>query len=131
MPGMPQPPSAPRRVMFSADDFGLSPALNNAVALAHRGGLLGNASLMPGAPAFPYAVALSRNFPALCLGVHLTLIQGAAILPPRHIPGLVDAAGRFPTDPVKTGWRYYFRPTFSRRSGRSCGPRSRRCSGRG
>ncbi len=104
------PPSAQalRRVMFSADDFGLSPALNNAVALAHRGGLLGNASLMPGAPAFPHAVALSRNFPALCLGVHLTLIQGAAILPPRQIPGLVDAAGRFPTDPVQTGWRYYF-----------------------
>ena len=109
MPGMPQPPPAPRRVMFSADDFGLSPALNNAVALAHRGGLLGNASLMPGAPAFPHALALARNFPALCLGVHLTLIQGAATLPPRQIPGLVDAAGRFPTDPVLTGWRYYFR----------------------
>ncbi len=94
--------------MFSADDFGLSPALNNAVALAHRGGLLGNASLMPGAPAFPHAVALSRTFPALCLGVHLTLIQGAAILPPQQIPRLVDASGRFPLSPVQTGWRYYF-----------------------
>ena len=110
MPGMPPSAPAPRRVMFSADDFGLSPALNNAVALAHRGGLLGNASLMAGAPAFPHAVALSRNFPALCLGVHLTLIQGAAILPPRQIPGLVDAAGRFPVSPVQTGWRYYFQP---------------------
>ena len=48
------------------------------------------------------------TFPALCLGVHLTLIQGDAILPPRQIPRLVDASGRFPVSPVRTGWRYYF-----------------------
>jgi hopanoid biosynthesis associated protein HpnK len=94
--------------MFTADDFGLSPALNNAVALAHHLGLLRNASLMPGAPAFAQAVALSRRLPGLCLGVHLTLIQGRAILPPRDIPRLVDREGRFPVDPVRTGWRYYF-----------------------
>jgi hopanoid biosynthesis associated protein HpnK len=94
--------------MFTADDFGLSPSLNNAVALAHRFGLLRNASLMPAAPAFAQAIALSRNLPNLCLGVHLTLIQGRAILPQRNIPRLVDTEGRFPTDPVGTGWRYYF-----------------------
>ena len=94
--------------MFTADDFGLSPSLNNAVALAHGFGLLRNASLMPAAPAFPQAIALSRHLPGLCLGVHLTLIQGSAILPRRAIPHLVDAGGRFPVDPVRTGWRYYF-----------------------
>jgi hopanoid biosynthesis associated protein HpnK len=93
--------------MFTADDFGLSPALNNAVALAHHSGLLRNASLMPAAPASAQAVALSRDLPNLCLGVHLTLIQGRAILPPRDLPRLVDSAGRFPTDPVHTGWRYF------------------------
>jgi hopanoid biosynthesis associated protein HpnK len=97
-----------RRVMFTADDFGMSPSLNNAVALAHRFGLLRNASLMPAAPAFDRAVALSRYLPGLCLGVHLTLIQGFAILPHRYIPHLVDSAGRFPTDPVATGWRYFY-----------------------
>jgi hopanoid biosynthesis associated protein HpnK len=94
--------------MFTADDFGLSPSLNNAVALAHRFGLLRNASLMPAAPAFAQAMALSRNLPGLCLGVHLTLIQGRAILPRRKIPHLVDSEGRFPIDPVQTGWRYFF-----------------------
>jgi hopanoid biosynthesis associated protein HpnK len=94
--------------MFTADDFGLSPALNHAVALAHRFGLLRSASLMPAAPAFEQALALSRNLPGLCLGVHLTLIQGRSVLRPRAIPRLVDAAGRFPTDPVMTGWRYYY-----------------------
>jgi hopanoid biosynthesis associated protein HpnK len=99
---------AARRVMFTADDFGLSPSLNNAVALAHHFGLLRNASLMPAAPAFDQAIALSRNLPNLCLGVHLTLIQGRAVLPQRNIPHLVDSAGRFPSDPVQTGWRYYY-----------------------
>jgi chitin disaccharide deacetylase len=109
MTGCPPAP-APRRVMFTADDFGLSPALNAAVALAHRFGVLGNASLMPAAPACDHAVALSRQFPGLCLGVHLTLIQGCAVLPHRAIPRLVDAGGRFPHDPVGAGWRYYFKP---------------------
>jgi hopanoid biosynthesis associated protein HpnK len=94
--------------MFTADDFGLSPSLNNAVALAHHFGLLRNASLMPAAPASPQALTLSRRLPSLCLGVHLTLIQGRAVLPPRALPRLVDAAGSFPSDPVRTGWRYYF-----------------------
>ena len=94
--------------MFTADDFGLSPALNHAVALAHRFGLLRNASLMPGAPAFAQAIALSRMLPDLCLGVHITLIQGRTVLPSRAIPHLADSEGCFPTDPVSTGWRYYF-----------------------
>ncbi len=103
-----QTPRAARRVMFTADDFGLSPSLNNAVALAHRFGLLRNVSLMPAAPAFDQAIALCRQLPGLCLGVHLTLIQGRAILPAKHIPRLVDSEGRFSTDPVATGWRYFY-----------------------
>jgi len=94
--------------MFTADDFGLSPSLNAAVALAHRFGLLKNASLMAAGPAFDQAVALSRDLPNLCLGVHLTLIQGRAVLPPGNISHLVDSEGRFPDDPAGTGWRYYF-----------------------
>jgi hopanoid biosynthesis associated protein HpnK len=104
----PQSVLASRRVIFTADDFGLSPSLNNTVALAHRFGLLRNASLMPAAPAFGQAMALSRTLPGLCLGVHLTLIQGRAVLPPRNIPHLVDSEGRFLNDPVQTGWRYYY-----------------------
>jgi hopanoid biosynthesis associated protein HpnK len=96
--------------MFTADDFGLSPFLNQAVALAHRFGLLRNASIMAGGPAFSQAADLARHFPRLCLGVHLTLIQGRSVLPPQAIPHLVDAQGRFPADPVGTGWRYFFDP---------------------
>ena len=96
-------------VIFTADDFGLSPALNGAVALAHRRGLLRCASLMVTGPAVEQAVALAREMPELCLGVHLTLIQGRSVLPPHDIPHLVDAQGRFLNNPVQVGWRYYWR----------------------
>ncbi len=99
-----------RLLIFTADDFGLSPALNAAAALAHRQGVLTSASLMPGAPAAGHALALARQLPELCLGVHLTLLQGRALLPPRLIPDLADEAGHFPVNPVAMGWRYFFRP---------------------
>ncbi|MCL4504254.1 MAG: hopanoid biosynthesis-associated protein HpnK [Deltaproteobacteria bacterium] len=102
--------SARRSVIFTAEDFGLSPALNAAVALAHRRGVLRCASLMAGGPHFLEAVKLARDLPDLCLGVHLTLIQGRAVLPTAKLPHLVDSQGRFLNDPVKTGWRYFWEP---------------------
>ena len=109
------PPPTPcrglgRTVIFTADDFGLSPALNGAVALAHGRGLLRCASLMVTAPAASQATSLAREMPELCLGVHLTLIQGRSVLPRRDIPRLVDSQGFFANDPVQVGWRYYWQP---------------------
>lgn len=101
-----------RRVIFTADDFGLSEAVNGAVALALRRGVLRCASLMVGAPRAAEALALARQQPQLCLGVHLTLIQGRAVLPPGQIPGLADARGYFRHQPVKTGLRYFFQPVL-------------------
>jgi chitin disaccharide deacetylase len=105
-----KPKTENRKLILTADDFGLSPALNSAVALAHRQGLLTGASFMVAAPAAAHALALAQQLPDLCLGLHLTLAQGRAILPRRHIPRLVDATGNFPDDPVAAGWRYYFQP---------------------
>ena len=99
-----------KTVILTADDFGMSPALNAAVALAHRQGLLRCASLMVTGPAVEQAVALARDLPELCLGVHLTLIQGRSVLPPKDIPHLVDSQGNFLHNPVQAGWRYYRRP---------------------
>jgi hopanoid biosynthesis associated protein HpnK len=80
------------------------------VALAHRHGLLRCASLMAAAPAAAQALALARELPDLCLGVHLTLIQGRALLVPAQIHHLVDCQGRFGNHPVCLGWRYFFQP---------------------
>jgi hopanoid biosynthesis associated protein HpnK len=96
-----------KAVIFTADDFGLSEALNGAVALAHRQGVLRGASLMAAAPRTQAALSLARQLPELCLGVHLTLIQGRAVLPPAHLPHLVNNQGFFPNHPAATGWRYF------------------------
>jgi hopanoid biosynthesis associated protein HpnK len=98
-----------KSVIFTADDFGLADPLNGAVVLAHRQGLLTCASLMAAGPRTQAALSLARDLPGLCLGVHLTLIQGRATLPPEAVPHLVNARGWFPNNPVATGWRYFWR----------------------
>ncbi len=97
-----------RRVIFSADDFGLSFAVNEAVEQAHREGLLDAASLMVAGPAAADAVRRARALPRLRVGLHLVLVEGSAVLPPSAIPDLVDASGRFGSDQVRRGFTYAF-----------------------
>lgn len=98
-----------RRLIVNADDFGASDSINQAVAQAHREGILTSASLMVTGPAFEEAVELARQLPRLGVGLHLTLTGARSVLPPRDIPGLVDSAQRFGANPVTAGWRYFFR----------------------
>lgn len=100
--------SAIRQVIITGDDFGLSPTVNTAIVQAHRGGLLTCASLMINGPAWQEAVSLAKAYPKLCLGWHLTLVQGRGVLPRRHIPHLVDNQGNFRHNPVIAGLTYFF-----------------------
>lgn len=99
-----------KRVILSADDFGAAPEVNEAVEIAHTKGLLRATSLMIGAPAADDAVARARKLPALAVGLHVVLVHGRPVLPPEKIPDLVDARGRFLTDLVRAGMRFFFRP---------------------
>lgn len=99
-----------RRLIVTADDFGLSVAVNEAVERAHRGGILNTASLMVAAPEAADAVRRARRLPGLHVGLHLVVIEGPAVLPPAEIPLLVDAAGQFPSDQLALGVRYFFHP---------------------
>ncbi|CAA9250724.1 MAG: hopanoid biosynthesis associated protein HpnK [uncultured Acetobacteraceae bacterium] len=92
-----------RRVIVTADDFGLSPEVNEAVERAHRGGVLTAASLMVGERAATDAVAVARRNPGLAVGLHLTLTDGAPVLPAERIPALVRADGRFRDDMAGVG----------------------------
>ncbi len=103
-----------RRVIFSADDFGLSEAVNEAVERAHRDGILTHTSLMVAAPAAADAVRRARSMPGLKVGLHLVVIEGPAVLPPAAIPALVDAEGQFPSDQLRLGVNYFFRPGVRR-----------------
>lgn len=101
---------AGRRLIVSADDFGMSSGVNAGILTAHRDGILTNASLMVTGAACAEAVQLARATPALAVGLHLVLVQGRAATPPPAIPRLVGAGGTFRTNPVTTGFHYFFGP---------------------
>jgi hopanoid biosynthesis associated protein HpnK len=99
-----------KTVIFTADDFGLVPEVNAAVAQAHRNGVLTAASLMIGAPAAAEAVELARAMPRLGVGLHVVVADGMPVLPPEQIPDLVDGSGRLRDDLVGSGVRWFFLP---------------------
>jgi len=85
-----------RKLIINADDFGLHPAVNNAVIEGHVSGCITSASLMPGGAAFAGAVDLTAKYPDLGVGVHLTLVGGEKpVSDPALVPSLVDEGGRF------------------------------------
>ncbi len=100
-----------KRVLFSADDFGLSLAVNEGIERAHRDGVLSTASLMVAGPAAGDAVTRARRLPGLRVGLHLVTIEGPPALPRDQIPALLDQDGSFPSDQLRLGLRYAFHPT--------------------
>ena len=103
-----------RRARFSADDFGLSEAVNEGIERAHRHGVLGAASLMVAGAAAGDAIVRARRNPGLRVGLHLVVIEGPAVLAHSAIPDLVDARGQFPSDQLRLGINYFFRPRIRR-----------------
>lgn len=93
-----------RRLIVTADDFGMSVEVNEAVEEAHRKGVLTCASLLVAGDAASDAIARARRMPRLGVGLHLALYgapaAAAADLAPdlRSVPG-GDLGGR----PILTG----------------------------
>src|SRR4029077_12516310 len=97
-----------KQLIVCADDFGRDIAINEAVEQAHRHGILTAASLMVGVPAVADAVARARRLPSLGVGLHLVLADGAPVLPASEVPALVGGDGRFDSNMVRAGFRFYF-----------------------
>ena len=85
------PESMPARLILNADDFGLTPGINRAVAELHRAGVVTSVSLMATAPAFADAAALARQAPGLGVGCHLNFVEGYPAAHPESIPTLLGA----------------------------------------
>ena len=98
-----------KRAIFTADDFGLSESVNEAVEEAHRKGVLTTASLMIAGPAAADAVRRAKAMPNLRVGLHVVVIEGASVRP-SAVRGLVDPAGDFSRDQVGASFGYYFEP---------------------
>src|SRR5208283_4493762 len=84
-----------KRLIITADDFGLAREVNEAVERAHKDGVLSAASLMVGGAASEDAVQRARRMPRLRVGLHLTLVDDWPVSPAEAIPDLVEKDGRF------------------------------------
>ena len=104
-----------KELIINADDFGLSGGANRGIIRAWERGILTGASLMVGGSAFKEAAALAREHPGLQVGLHLTLVQGRAVLAQQGFPALADHDGEFGNDPVLAGMRYFFLKPLRRR----------------
>jgi hypothetical protein len=96
------------KVVFHADDFGLTRAVNAGILQAHQAGLLRSTSLIVTASAAQDAAAAAQATPSLDVGLHLTLIEERPVLPASRIPSLVDG-GRFWPQRRTVGLRYLLR----------------------
>jgi hopanoid biosynthesis associated protein HpnK len=101
-------------LVVTADDFGAAIAVNEAVEIAHRDGILTAASLMVAGAAVEDAVERARRMPALGVGLHIVLADGAPVLPPEQVSALVGADGRFPGEMLATALAIAFNPAARR-----------------
>ena len=80
-----------RRLIVNADDFGLTSGVNRAIVEAHSSGVVTSSTLMASGPAFAEAVEFAKNTPALSIGCHVVLIDGAPVISPEKIPSLTSS----------------------------------------
>jgi hopanoid biosynthesis associated protein HpnK len=100
--------------IFSADDFGLTISVNEAVERAYTEGVLTQASLMVAAPAAADAVARAKKFPGLNTGLHLVLVEGDSMLGHTKLPNITTPEGKFSKDQAALGVKYFFSPAARR-----------------
>ncbi|WP_188455028.1 chitin disaccharide deacetylase [Virgibacillus oceani] len=81
------------RVLFNADDFGLTKGITDGIMESHINGVVGSATLMMNGHAVDYTVALAKKHPALKVGIHLVLTWGKPLSD--DVPDLVDDNGLF------------------------------------
>lgn len=77
------------RLIINADDFGLTPGVNRAIAELHDAGAVTSATMMATGPAFDDAVALALARPSLGIGCHIVLVDGMPVSDPSTIPTLL------------------------------------------
>jgi hopanoid biosynthesis associated protein HpnK len=98
----------PKKLIVTADDLGLTRRINEAIARAHREGIVTAASLMVNGGAFESAIDVLRSTPDLDAGLHLNLTEGRSVSLPARIPTLANSAGflyHHPFDLMIALWR--------------------------
>ncbi|MGI4828212.1 MAG: ChbG/HpnK family deacetylase [Janthinobacterium lividum] len=84
----------PARLIVNADDFGLTPGVNQAITELHTAGVVTSATLMARGDAFAHAVELAHAHPTLGVGCHIVLTDGQPVSSPETISSLLARDGR-------------------------------------
>lgn len=80
------------QLIVNADDFGLTPGVNRAIAELHAAGAVTSASLMARGAAVDDAIEIALRTPSLGVGCHVVLADGTPVLSPQAIPHLANPA---------------------------------------
>jgi len=84
-----------KRLVVTADDFGLSSGVVEGIVEAHELGIVTSTSLMVNAPAAEAAFEEARRLPTLATGLHFVLTFGRPLGPPEPLSSLLDEDGGF------------------------------------
>ena len=84
-----------KQLIITGDDYGLCPAVNDAIEECLAAGTMRATCIMANMPSCAGAASLRQKFPRSALGVHWNLTQGTPVLEPARVPTLVDGAGQF------------------------------------
>jgi len=84
-----------KRLIINADDFGLTPGVNQSIQKLHQAGALTSATLMATAKEFSDAARQTLLLPSLGVGCHVVLVDGSPASLPTQIPALATQNSQF------------------------------------
>ena len=83
-----------KKLIVTADDYGMSKAVNRAIDAGIDAGLITSTNVMTNMPYYKEATKL-KNYSNISIGLHWVLACGNSILPKKEIPSLVTENGEF------------------------------------
>lgn len=88
-----------KKLIITADDYGMSRAVNDAIDAGIASGLITSTNVMTNMPYYKDAAKLKENSD-VSVGLHWVLASGKPVLPKEEIPSLVANNGEFYPYPV-------------------------------
>ena len=86
-----------RKLIITADDYGLCHTVNRAIEECFKVGVVRSTCVMANMPARGDAAYLRKSFPGFSVGIHWNLTQGKSVLEHGRVPTLVGKNGTFQT----------------------------------
>lgn len=102
-----------KRLLIRGDDLGYSEGVTLGLLAAHRDGLVKSAAVMVNMPYASEGINLAKQYPDLCLGLHINVTNGKALAPKEMIPTLVDDDGVFLSSTIRRQQLKNNEPLFS------------------